>query len=329
MNYSSGGGRLKIFPDPERRDDIKFLFMKGIPYNMRLALIVSCMVAGLMIQLFYSFLPGLILLALATAIGLVRGYDLKIEAKNSSEKWNQVTPDEYKKVKAKQKDLARWDLDAFDITNPLGGAVFVILGIAAVLIWLVLQRQPGHVSTYWALDCLVLLIPHWITGVKGYLKQDRLIIKIKLLEEVMGELARPSYIQVLPMLATQATQEDRRFPTDARLMLRLIGAPAAFLGIQIQISINSVQGTDYPYLYCVLLARNEAGLFAGWRDIVNKMPEFRESILPDEPRNEEGVDILVIRQKTTQTSGYHTKPDQAISIVTFAVKVARRFCNIG
>jgi hypothetical protein len=56
---------------------------------------------------------------------------------------------------------------------------------------------------------------------------------------------------------------------------------------------------------------------------------LRESILANEPSKEEGVDVMVIRQKTTQTSGYHTKPDQAISIVAFAVKVARRFCNIG
>jgi hypothetical protein len=168
-----------------------------------------------------------------------------------------------------------------------------------------------------------------VTGVKRYLRQDRLIVKIKLLEKVIEELSRPSDIQVLPMLATQATKEERRFPTDARLMLRLIGAPAAFLGIQVQISINSVQGTDYPYLYCVLLARSEAGLFAGWRDIVKEMPEFRESILPSEPSNEEGVDVLVIRQKTTRTSGYHTNQEQAISIVAFAVKAARRFCNIG
>jgi hypothetical protein len=320
---------LKIFPDPERRDDIKFLFMKGMPYNMRVALIVSCIVAGLMIQLFYSFWWGLIFLALATVIGLVRGYDLKIEAKSDSEKWDQVTPDEYKKVRTKQKELAHWDLDAFDITNPLGCAIFVVLGIAAFLILLVLLKQPGDAGMYWALDCLVLLAPHWVTGVKGYLRQDRLIIKIKLLEKVMEELARPSDIHVLPMLATRATKEERRFPTDARLMLRLIGAPAAFLGVQVQISINSVQGTDYPYLYCVLLARSDAGLFTGWRDIVKKMPEFSKSILPCEPSNEQGVDIMVIRQKTTRTSGYHTKPDQAISIVTFAVKVARRFCNIG
>ena len=320
---------MKIFPDPERRDDIKFLFIKAMPYNMRVTLIVSCIVAGLMIQLFFSFWPGLILLALATAIGLVRGYDLKIEARDDSEKWDQVTPDEYKKVKAKQKDLARWDLDAFDITNPLGGTIFVVLGIAAFLVLLVLLKQPGDVGLYWALDCLALLAPHWVTGVKGYLKQDRLIVKIKLLEKVMEELAGPSDIQVLPMLATRATREERRFPTDARLMLRLIGAPAAFLGIQVQISINSVQGTDYPYLYCVLLARSDAGLFAGWRDIVKKIPDFRESILPCEPSNEQGVDVMVIRQKTTMTSGYHTKPDQALFIVNFAVKVARRFCSIG
>jgi hypothetical protein len=320
---------LKILPDPERRDDIKFLFFKCIPYNKRLAIILSCIVIGLIVQLFYSFWVGLILLALATVMGLVHGYELTVKAVDESEKWDQVTPDEYKKVRAKQKEMARWDLDAFDITNLLGCTIFVVLGIIAILICLVLLRHPGNVGIYWALDCLVLLAPHWVTGVKGYLKQDRLIIKIKLLEEVMEELSRPSDIQVLPMLATRATREGRRFPTDARLMLRLIGAPAAFLGLQVQISINSVQGTDYPYLYCVLLARSEAGLFARWRDIVKEMPEFRESILPCEPSNEEGVDVLVIRQKTTRTSGYHTNPDQAISIVIFAVKAARRFCNIG
>jgi hypothetical protein len=320
---------LKIFPDPERRDEIRFLFFKTIRYNIRVAIIVSCIVVGSMIQLFFSFWVGLILLALATAMSLIKGYELTITAKRKSEKWDQVTPDEYKKVKAKQKALARWDLDAFDITNPLGATIFVVLGIAAVLIWLVLQNQPGHIGMYWALDCLVLLAPHWVTGVKGYLRQDQLLIKIKLLEKVMEELTNPSDIQVLPMLATQATEEDKRFPTDVRLMLRLIGAPAEFLGVQVQISINSVQGTDYPYLYCVLLARSEARIFANWRDIVKDMPEFRESILPGEPRNEQGVDVLVIRQKTTQTSGYHTKPDQALFIVTFAVRVARRICNIG
>jgi hypothetical protein len=320
---------LKIFPDPERRDNIKFLFFKSTPYNKRLVIILSCIVIGLIVQLFYSFWLGLILLVLVTTMGLVHGYELTVKAGDELEKWDQVTPDEYKKNKAKQKDLARWDLDAFDITNPLGGVIFIVLVIGVVVIWLVLQRQPGHVGTYWAVDCLVLLAPHWVTGVKGYLRQDRLIIKIKLLEKVMEELSRPSDIQVLPMLATRSTREGRRFPTDARLMLRLIGAPAAFLGIQVHISINSVQGTDYPYLYCVLLARGEAGLFAGWRDVVKEMPEFRKSIVPGEPSNEEGVDVLVIRQKTTRTSGYHTKPDQAISIVTFAVKVARRFCNIG
>jgi hypothetical protein len=320
---------LKFFPDPARRDEIKFLFMKSLPYNKRVALIACFMAAGLSVQLFLSFWPGWFLLAIATAMSLVRGYDSTPKATSKSEKWDQVTPDEYTKVKCKQKDLARWDLDAFDITNPLGGTVFVLLVIAVLLVWLALRHQPGRIGEFWALDCLILLAPHWVTGVRRYLRQDRLLIKIKLLEKVVGEFTRPSDIQVLPMLATQATHEDKRLPTDARLMLRLVGAPDAFLGIQVQIAINSLQGADYPYLYCVLLAREEAKCFAKVKDVLKTIPDYRGSVVTIEQKNEKEVDVLVIRQTTKANSGYCTKPAQAIFIVRFAVNMARRICHIG
>ena len=187
---------MKIFPDLAHQDEIKFLFIKSIPYNKRVALIICCMVAGLTVQLFFSFWLGWFLLALATAMILIQGYDLKPVAKSRSEKWDQVTPDEYTKVNGKQKDLARWDLDAFDITNPLGGTIFVILGIAALLIWLVLLDQRGNIGNYWAWDCLVLLAPYWVTGVRRYLRQNQLLIKINMLEKIMAEFTAPSDIQV-------------------------------------------------------------------------------------------------------------------------------------
>lgn len=320
---------MKIFPDLERRDEIKFLFAKGIPYKTRIALIILLLVVGLMVQLFYSFWLGLPILALTTAIGLVRGYDLTPVAKGHQEKWDQVTPDEYRKVKVKQKDIKRWDLDTFDITNKLGLAMFIVSGAAAFFVAEYLFSQPGNTGMYWVLDCLVVLAPHWVTGVKKYLRQDKLLIKIKLLEKVMQKLSSPSEIQVLPMMATQTTREDKRFPTDARLMLRMIGAPAAFMGIQVQISINTVQGTDYPYLYCVLLARGGNGFFERAEDIVRAMPEYKPKTITVEPTSEQGVDVLVIRQTTTKNSGYKTDPKQALFIVTFALNAASRLCSTG
>lgn len=320
---------MRLFPDPASRDEIRFLFFKGIPYNKRIAVIICLLVLGFLVQLLFSFWPGLVLLGLATSMSLVKGYDLTPEAMDKSEKWGQVTPDEYARIKARQKDLKRWDLDALDITNLFGCSVFIVSALLALVIWLVLLAQPGHVGAFWALDCIVLLAPHWFTGVKRYLRQNRLLIKINLLEKIMADISAASDIQVLPMLATRVTREDKRFPTDARLMLRMVGAPASFLGIQVQISINSVQGADYPYLYCVLLSRGKAGCFTRARDILKGMPEFRKTVLTIEPSNEDGVDVLVIRQTTTKTSGYHTKPNHALFIVNFAVNAARRLCSAG
>lgn len=320
---------MKIFPDLARQDEIKFLFAKGIPYKTRIVLIVLLLVVGLLVQLFYSFWLGLPLLALATGFSLVHGYDLTPEVKGHQEKWDQVTPDEYRKIKDKQKDLKRWDLDTFDITNKLGFAMFIISGAAAYFVASYLFSRSGNTGTYWVWDCLVLLAPHWVTGVKRYLRQDKLIIKIELLEKVMQKLSSPSEIQVLPMMATQTTKQDKRFPTDARLMLRMIGAPASFMGIQVQISINTVQGTDYPYLYCVLLARGGNGFFERAEGVVKAMPEFKPKAITVETTSEQGVDVLVIRQTTTKNSGYKTDPKQALFIVTFTLNLARRLCGTG
>ncbi len=317
---------MRLFPDLARQDEIKFMFFKGLPYRMRIGLVVTGIALGLLVQLFVSFWLGWLLLALASGMSLVQGYDSTPVAKGTAEKWDQVTPDEYAKVRNKQGELRRWDLDAFDITNPLGGTFFAILLVLGVVVWLALLDQPGRVAEFWAWDASVMLVPHWLTGVRKYLRQDQLIIKIGLLEKVMGLLASPSDVQVLPMLATRATKEDKRFPVDARLMLRLVGAPAGFLGIQVQIAINSVQGTDYPYLYCVLLARNEARFFAKAKQAVTAFPGFDRSGVTVEPSSEQGVDVLVVRQTTTRTSGYHTDPARAQSLVSFAVQLARKLC---
>ena len=72
--------------------------------------------------------------------------------------------------------------------------------------------------------------------------------------------------------------------------------------------INEVQGTSYPYFYVVLVARKGYGLRDAYRghkpgDDVTK--EFKY---------EGGVEVMVLRQHTTERSGYHTKPAVANSV---------------
>ena len=132
-------------------------------------------------------------------------------------------------------------------------------------------------------------------------------------------MSAPSDIQVLPMLSTRETREGGTVPMDARLMLKFLNAPEFFLGMQIQISMNNVQGKDYPYLYCVLIAKQEAKFFRKNKDRI-KSPTRKVII---ENSQSEDVDVLVVRQRTSRTSGYHTNVSAATTVVYTALNLAR------
>ncbi len=85
-----------------------------------------------------------------------------------------------------------------------------------------------------------------------------------------------------------------------------------------QVNINRVKGSDYPYLYCVLVARPAL-----------KLPK---QIRTDAPSNitietdakAADVHVVVIRQKTTKTSGYHTNDAACRVIFQYALDRCRK-----
>ena len=310
-------------PAPELRDEIHFVFVKDLSYGQRLALIAFALAGGLWTQFFGNFWFGLAALFVGTMLGVVHGYSDKPKLLLSDEKWDQVTPDEYKKVREREKQLWRWDIDLFDASNLLGGAAFlaVIGGSAAGLYYLMSRGEP-NLAMGLLLDVIVVLSPHWVTGTRSYLTRNKLITKITLLESVMARLSRLSDVQALPMLSTLPAAEGGRVPEDARLMVRLLNAPETFMGMQVQISINTVQGTDYPYLYCVLLAKKGAGYFNVPGALV---PRADGALIEPSPSPE--VDVIVVRQATTQTSGYCTDEKDAGRVVDRALEIALKLAR--
>jgi len=312
---------LSLLPDPLRQGEIHFIFAKKLPYGKRLRLILLSICCGILIQLFISFWIGLIFLILGTGLSLIKGCSAKPEI-IGEEEWRQVTPDEYKKVKKKQETLKEWDKDAFDITNPLGIFVFCFLAIFFLIIWFLIDRIiETKIAFYFALNAFVIFVPHWFTGVRSFLKKDKLILKIDLLQEIMEFLGNMSEIHVLPMLSIKETRDAGKVPTDARLMVRFLNTPESFLGMQIQIAINTVQGHDYPYLYCVLIGKKGEGLF-------DKRPYLKNTAPPNivfEKSSPKDVDIIVIRQQTTKQTGYHTNKRKSLYIVETALILARKY----
>jgi len=308
-----------LFPDPKRQGEIKFFVAKGLSYKPRMLFIVGFLSVGLLIQLFVNFWIGLLFLAAATVLSLVKGYDSTPKLKGG-ESWNRVTPDEFEKVLRKQKELKRWDADFFDVTNPLGAGLAGALAVGMMITFVFFETsQYAGLFKYLVGDIVILFAPHFVTGVKSYLKRDELVIKIKLFQKILRKLSAGSEVQVQPMLATQEVRKGGRVPKDARLLIRLLNAPEEFLGVQVQISINSVQGTDYPYLYCVILARDKAKLFTSKDAYAGKLSR---NIITKLTKSDD-VDVLVVRQKTSRNSGYHTNASKARQIVSQSIDLAR------
>jgi hypothetical protein len=330
---------MPLFPPPEKQGEIKFFFAKGMPYRLRIAVIAAALLGGLAVQLLFSFWTGLVLLAVASLMGVVSGYDAVPEMSPGVD-WVRVTPDEYRKVLEKAEALKKWDRDAFDITNTAGAAVFLGTVVVFLAVYFFMLSSMTLPETFWIFlvaDGGVLLAPLWFTGVREYLKRDKLVIKIKSLQEMMRRLEEPSDVQVSPMLGLRSTEGGGKVPDDARLMVKLVGAPEDFMGLQVQLSINSVKGTDFPYLYCVIIAKKGSGFFDGFERY--RAPEeegamggfFRLIGLAGygpvyEPAPAEDVEVLVIRQRADRNGGYSTDLSQAWKIVSAALNMARGLC---
>jgi hypothetical protein len=328
---------MNVLPDPEVRGEIKFVFAKSLPYATRIGLIIALILFGLAAQYFLSAWIGLAPIFAASCLGMIRGYAAAPVPKGD-ERWERVTPDEYAKVRRKQKELEKWDADVLDVTSGRGCGCLLLVAAGLGLFFLIALAEDAVLLQYLLIDAAILTLPHWIIGSRTYLRKDDLIIKIDMLEKMLGLLKTPSDIQVSPMLSTVATGDGGRMPHDARLMVKFVDAPEWFLGLQIQLSINSVQGTSFPYLYCVLVARPEGGIHRrNLKPVMTAPPKKGLFPLfgggaPDllvEKSTSDGMEVVVIRQRTTRQSGFHTNDFASGAIVLTAVATARRALGIG
>lgn len=335
---------MSVLPPREKDGEIKFYLAKSLPYRARMVMVGAALAAGLGLQVTIGFWPGFVLLLLGAALGMNSGYD-SAPAITAGEEWARVTPNEYEKVILKAEELKAWDEDFFDGTNTLGVigfAVMLALLIGGYLFASAAWDFPGYYGVYFGLDALVVIVPLWFVGTRDYLKKDRLIIKIEALKRINEALTDMSEVQVQPLLALAPTKGGGKEPEDARLMIKPLGAPKDFYGIQVQVSINSVQGKDYPYLYCVIIAKAGSGLLNGWEGVAPQPQEkgFMEQLgamlmgtegsgMVYEPSNSGEVDIIVVRQETTRNSGYYTQPSAARAVVENALAMAKGLLQIN
>ncbi len=309
-----------LLPAAERRNDISFWVPLPLPYPVRLLLALCLAAAGMAWQVWspgmVSF-AGCALVFAGTALLLTRGYTNKARTEGGGE-WRPARRADVERVIATAKTEKAWDRDWLDIT--CGRGFFLFLVICAGVWYAMAQTlfTPGF-GLFIACNTVAGLMPFWITGVRSYLKKDALIIKAETLLWLEGQFngVRGAGESFNYQLQTKTAGDGGEVPVDLKAMVRWEDGPPGILGLLVQISINDVKGTEYPYAYCVIVARPEA---AG---AVSPRPgdEAAGITLETEPGGD--THVVVVRQTTTKNTGYHTEKADIMRLFTRALAMTR------
>ncbi len=313
------------FPAPEHRDNIRFYFAKALTYRARRDLILAFLAAGLVIQIVtMRVLPGLPFVLAAVLLGLVKGYDSRVRLKNfrNDQTWTEVSIEKVRQIEAVRRNMADWDRDSFDITNVRGSLVFLGFVVLGLFISFVLgaATRDARVSAIILVDFIVLVVPYYFTGVRWALKQGNLAVKVKLVLALQGyfEQHRIESESFVPMILLARDKDGGTVPVDLKFKILYKGLPPdRFYGLQGTVNINLVQGTSYPYFYCVLVAKLGFGL----GKYKGNVEESKEVMC--EYQQQADAEVLVVRHPTTKTSGYSTDDKASMKILSSAMAAAR------
>jgi hypothetical protein len=297
---------------------VVFPIWQSLSYDKRLFLGFGLILIGFVVQgLTKSFVPGAPFILAGNLLIIVKGYNNKIDLGryDPGAQWENVEIDTLDKLITLDRKIRDWDFSPLDITNISGAALFLL--VMTPLGWLAYTSR-GLVQALF-LDTILLLLPHWLTGIRSILVLPRLLVKVNTLRDLLQDPAVRSLgenhtIDLMVLLKGQKT----KVPDDVKIRLRFLGQHKNFLGLYGQVVINEVQGTSYPYFYVVLVARKGYGLREVSPHCVssgNLMTKFK---LQDE------AEVLVIRQRTTKTSGYHTEPVAVKDIFQEGFRVAQK-----
>jgi hypothetical protein len=297
-----------------------FHVWKSLTYQIRLALSLFLIIIGFVIQYYnLNLLPGLLFIFGGNLLLLVKGYDsrIKLGTYSPDAEWVKTDKEQLAKIVELNNKAKNWDISSFDITSGLGVFFFILSLIALLIIYNAGFFSSDSVASIVVFNVAFLLYPHWFTGVRRITTTPKLINKISLYQNLLKSAASS--------LADETTEyliyvkgKDQKFPDDIKIKVMFKDQPEAFLGLYAQISLNNVQGKDYPYFYVVLVAKDGFGMLDKYYNSINPS----QNVIKEKSK-ESGVEIIVIRQYTTKTSGYYTNPQAIQNIMGDGIRSGR------
>ncbi|KPK67969.1 hypothetical protein AMJ87_12585 [candidate division WOR_3 bacterium SM23_60] len=276
-----------------------YLVLDAISPRLRGTVSVMLIVMGYLIQLTTTnILIGLPFVIACLVLNLLKSISIKrIRPKDLN--WQEVTPDRIGQVLAQCERIKK-----FRNHSTLSAVIFFIIVvvflsfIAPFLIHMFARISFPLLAAI--VNAVILFLGLAVSGRRNAWMPPALDIKAKIVKRMLESpsIKDDPSLQAVPYLEMGETA-DGAFPNDTRLLLKFKDAAKEFIGLQGQISINSVKSRNYPYFYVVIIARPEFNLYDKYKK------QALKNIVVERKKSGE-VDVLVMRQKTTKTSGYHT-----------------------
>lgn len=304
-----------------------FFFFPQMTLGWRVSIISALAVFGIALQL-KTFLIGFVVLFAALLLTIIRRIDNQPDdVKSLADEWVSATTEDIKKISERIKEFKRWGRGVLNSKSCLGFLVFLFfIGLLLAVTWWAANNVGGYIARIVIIDGSVILIFVFFFGNPKIYVVPNISLKIPIFQdliEYMIKLAEDN-LEITPMLKMAKKNEESQIPTDIRLMVKFKNAPKDFIAMQIQSGINKVGAASYPYVYVVLIGKKGFGFSQrlegkAIRDIVTKMK--KKFIVEEESENE--ADVLVIRQITTRTSGYHTNKSVQRAIIENSIIICR------
>lgn len=292
--------RLSLSND--ERGILVFKLWPNLGYRPRMQISFALIILGFVIQWFTGLaFPGVLVLLAGNALLLVTGYHNKVEfgSYNPAAQWQKTTLEKLDELVELEKKIKKWDRSKIDISNPLGLGIFVML---LFLFYLWISNSHGS-NQIIAIDAAALFLPHWLTGFRRMLRLPGLMVKAESIKDLLGSQASGPDKYKLELLTLLKGGEEK-LPEDLKIKIMPNAPVDNFLGLYGQVVINAVQGKSYPYFYVVLVAEKSSELKSLYRHYTPP------SGIISEFKSQDKVDVFIVRQKTSKTSGYHTKPER-------------------
>lgn len=267
-----------------------------------------------------NFFIGLPFLIGCFLINLIKGISIKGE-KASEYVWEEVTPERIELVYRHCQKIKKFKSAGIGCFIGLIFATVFLFGIFAP----VLVGKNGILGfglTVAIIDTIILFAGLFVSGNKSAWMPNNMDVKATVVRRLINLplITKDPSLKVAPFIEIGKTKTGS-FPHDTRLLVKFIDAPESFIGVQGQISINTVKSSAYPYFYAVIIAKHEFDLFKKFGK-----PELRNITI--ENNQDDEVDVVVIRQTTTKTSGYHTDDKVQNYILENSIGLAKKMLSV-